>query len=82
MAQPYMDQLKKDSFHWNTVVKVAFLLLKKAMTNVSVLALPDFSKSFIVEIDALSQGLGVVLMQDQRPIAFYNLSTKTKGHSV
>ena len=40
------------------------------------LALPDFTKSFTVECDASSIGLGVVLMKDHKPIAFHNQALK------
>ena len=70
LAWPLTEQFKKNNFWWNEGVEEAFQKLKKAMTTVPVLALPDFSISFIVEIDASRHGLGAILMQEQRLIAY------------
>ena len=64
IAQPLIDLLKKDSFHWSDKALEAFTKLKEAVTQPPVLALPDFCRPFIIECDALGKGLGVVLMQD------------------
>lgn len=40
------------------------------MTTVPILAMFDFSKEFIVEMDVSGKGLDVVLMQEGRPITY------------
>ena len=62
IAKPLTDMLKKDNFSWSSTAKEAFQELKQRLVASSVLALPDFSKEFVVEVDASGLGLGVVLM--------------------
>ena len=62
--------MKKDAFSWTLETTKAFEHLKEAMCLASVLATPDLTKTFIVECDASGNGIGVVLMQEGRPIDF------------
>ena len=61
---------KSDSFEWNADCDTAFDGIKHALCNAPVLALPDLNEPFEVICDACGVGLGAVLLQDGRPVAF------------
>ena len=50
---------------WRNEDQEAFDKLKKLLTSSLILALPDFSKQFILFIDASDYGLGAILSQEQ-----------------
>ena len=54
------------------------------MVQALVLMLPDFSKQFVVEADTSGTGLGAVLMQKGRPVAYYSkaIFVKALGRST
>ena len=44
--------------------------MKEVIRNCPIIALPDFSKPFVLECDALGEGIGAVLKKGQHPIDF------------
>jgi hypothetical protein len=63
LAQPLTQLLKKGVlFTWAPQHQQAFDLLKQAMVNTPVLALPDFTQPFVLETDACNTGIGAMLM--------------------
>lgn len=61
---------KKNQFKWSEGAQQAFDELKKAMSSTPVLALPNFNEEFAIEIDVSGYGIGAVLSQNGRPIAY------------
>jgi hypothetical protein len=61
---------KEEKFIWNAERDEAFRTLKELLTTSPVLAQSDITKSFDVYCDASGTGLGCVLMQEGRVIAY------------
>jgi hypothetical protein len=61
---------KEAKFKWSPQCEEAFLTLKKLLTIAPVLAQPDIEKPFDVYYDASGTGIGRVLIQDDRAIAY------------
>jgi ribonuclease HI len=71
IVKPMTELLKKGAkFEWGEKCEDAFHTLRQHLTTASVLAQPNNNKPFDVYCDASSTGLGCVLMQDNRVIAY------------
>lgn len=58
------------AFKWTDNAKLAFEKMKVVMCCTPVLKLPEFDKPFEVHTDACILGLGGVLIQEGRPVAY------------
>ena len=62
--------LKKVQFEWPEEVENAFKPLKQAMTYILTLTMPNLNETSMIELDASGEGIGTVLTQQGKPIAF------------
>ncbi|CAA7012879.1 unnamed protein product [Microthlaspi erraticum] len=69
---PITDCIKSTCFSWTMEAHAAFEKIKTCLTTAPVLALPNFTLPFELHSDASKSGIGAVLSQQGRPIAFYS----------
>ena len=70
LTSPLTDLTKKYAFQWIQGAKKAFQIMKEVISKFPILALPNFSKPFVLECDASREGIGAVVKQGQHSIAF------------
>ena len=69
---------KKVKFDWDDRCEEAFQELKRRLTSTPILIVPDRGQRYTVYCDASSAGLGCVLMQSGRVVAYS--SRQLKNH--
>ncbi|GJR78735.1 putative reverse transcriptase domain-containing protein [Tanacetum coccineum] len=67
---------KKVAFEWGDKQEAAFQTLKHKLCSAPILALPQGAENFIVYCDASHKGLGAVLMQNEKVIAYASRQLK------
>ncbi|KAF3629150.1 hypothetical protein FXO38_27854 [Capsicum annuum] len=72
----------KDSFVWTDEATQAFVALKEALTSAPLLTLPDFTIPFTVETDVCDVGVGAVLMQLGKRIAYLSIGLAPKHQTL
>jgi hypothetical protein len=81
IAGPMTKLLRKNTpFEWSEKCEESFQELKKKLTTAPILAVPETGKDYTVYCDASKNGLGYVLMQDRKVIAYG--SRQLKPHEV
>ena len=75
MTQPLRSLLKNQALWiWDSVCNRAFIKLKNLLTGNEILAYFDPSIHSTLQVDASMKGLGVCLLQDNKPVAYRSRS--------
>jgi hypothetical protein len=81
IAAPLHELTKKDvPFRWGPAQDAAFDALIERLTSARLLQLPDFGKTFELECDASGVGIGGLLIQGGKPVAYF--SEKLNGPTL
>jgi hypothetical protein len=77
ISRPMTEFLKKEKkFNWTKSCEKSFQELKRRLTTAPMLTLPDIQRDFVVYCYASRQGLGCVLMQDGKVVAYASCQLK------
>lgn len=83
ISKPLTNLLRKgEIFTWTQDHQDSFNTLKQALRSAPVLALPDFTKQFVIETDASDKGIGAVLQQEGHPISYISRALGPKNQML
>jgi len=78
IAAPLRLLLEKETeWHWETAQNQALNELKQAITDAPVLKYFHSTIETTISVDASSKGIGAVLLQESRPVAYASKSLTT-----
>ena len=82
IASPLMKLLRKNvNFDWTPECQKSFEILKEKLITAPVLSLPVEGGKYVVYSDASQKGLGFVLMQDGKVIAYASRQLRPHGQN-
>ena len=77
IAAPLTNLTRKGrKYEWTDACEKSFQELKKRLTTAPVLAIPEGNDGFVIYSDASKMGLGAVLMQNEKVIAYASRQLK------
>ncbi|GJR19793.1 putative reverse transcriptase domain-containing protein [Tanacetum coccineum] len=77
-VDPAKIEAKNKKYIWEEDQETAFQLLKQKLCEAPILTLPEGNDDFVIYYDAYLQGLGAILMQKEKVIAY--ASRQLKSH--
>jgi len=77
IASPLSQLLRKHrQFDWTAECETIFQELKQRLVTAPILTIPEGNEGYVVYNDALTQGLGRVLMQNGKVVAYASRQLK------